>query len=981
MTTVRGVDVPLEHLTAELAAFPIASDEAARLSIIEFDPGMRGETGLLWRAAETAMIRAFPSFSVDEVVALRDWLWFQRADAKRFSMVEYLRFVSNATLRFSGNVFHPEVPPWNKDAHGSVGAADARARHFFRWVSFALPPDLLMAAHDTRGAVSAEVELVSPILARILHDRGFVEPHMHVTAALDFPLLWIGALHALAHPETSERAFYSPGAEGYEGADLGHWLLRAAITRYVLAGYLRARDQDRSLVNLDHYLREHVYPPPGSESNTSRSNSADLANPGRNRASRDPALATLVRFCLQELARGKPDPRSSFAALQRLYVRLTCIPSRWPKPFESREEAAHADPIENMYPARGPGRRTSDMEWVAASLDYLTKHREQDVAYAHLFWQVVRVRNRLYRHVVQRPMTPGLQWFVRFFARMKPARRPLHLGLMVKNAAVVCGVGHGLRSMEFRTSPELDVEATRKLVDVARKAVEELVDDELGKGGVTGDKTRRQGSTRAPMSHSAATNATEYGLVLHFSRDRGGSAKEGMPGMRGKGTHADPTWKRNFGYRYASFYKQKRREAVSVATLLRRFPRCLRLFRGIDLCTDEVGIPTWVMAPVCRYVREVGQRASAHLQARWGEDLPPLRVTVHAGEDFVHLLGGLRRIDEAVDMLGLGQGDRIGHGIALGTNAEVWARRTSGVAVTRMERFLDLAWEWRFSTDRKIDVPAGRIQYLLHNLEKLSKDIFGEYTHPAQIVKFTELLADETELRRIGFPNGPLPEMKAYVASRTQHARILRVTTEQTDPRRPGERGPATEDEVLARTYGGPGQGQGHGGEPWLLLFRYLIEPGTFERGQETMLVDPSFEASTLAMLQAELRRKMAAAGITVEINPSSNLLIGNLGDLKNHPLWRLKPPRGGDEVLPVAVCIGSDNPLTFATRTREEYQLVYDTLTLAGLSDMEARLWLEEARQSGLESRFTLPGRIDFSHKGMWTAMDVDIAKVTPLL
>ncbi len=193
-------------------------------------------------------------------------------------------------------------------------------------------------------------------------------------------------------------------------------------------------------------------------------------------------------------------------------------------------------------------------------------------------------------------------------------------------------------------------------------------------------------------------------------------------------------------------------------------------------------------------------------------------------------------------------------------------------------------------------------------------------------------------------------------------------------------RGPAVENEILARTYGGLGPDRGHGAAPSLLLFRYMIEPGTFERGQETMLVDPSFEAGTLTMLQDELRRKMAAAGITVEINPSSNLLIGNLGDLKNHPLWRLKPPRGGDEVLPVAVCIGSDNPLTFATRTREEYQLVYDTLTLAGLSDMEARQWLEEARQSGLESRFTLSGRVDFSRESMWTAMDVDIGNVRPL-
>jgi hypothetical protein len=49
------------------------------------------------------------------------------------------------------------------------------------------------------------------------------------------------------------------------------------------------------------------------------------------------------------------------------------------------------------------------------------------------------------------------------------------------------------------------------------------------------------------------------------------------------------------------------------------------------------------------------------------------------------------------------------------------------------------------------------------------------------------------------------------------------------------------------------------------------------------------------------LREKIASTGITGELNPSSNLPIGNLGDLN---------PAG---CLPVDVCIGSDDPLTSA--------------------------------------------------------------------
>ena len=72
--------------------------------------------------------------------------------------------------------------------------------------------------------------------------------------------------------------------------------------------------------------------------------------------------------------------------------------------------------------------------------------------------------------------------------------------------------------------------------------------------------------------------------------------------------------------------------------------------------------------------------------------MPPLRITVHAGEDFVHLLTGLRRLDDAIQHLGLEEGDRIGHGIALGLNPVTWFERTRQVVQTREERLFDLVW-------------------------------------------------------------------------------------------------------------------------------------------------------------------------------------------------------------------------------------------------------------------------------------------------
>lgn len=116
-------------------------------------------------------------------------------------------------------------------------------------------------------------------------------------------------------------------------------------------------------------------------------------------------------------------------------------------------------------------------------------------------------------------------------------------------------------------------------------------------------------------------------------------------------------------------------------------------------------------------------------------------------------------------------------------------------------------------------------------------------------------------------------------------------------------------------------------------------------------------EADAIAELQAAVRRNYAEAGITIETNPVSNLLVGDLGDLTSHPLWRLSPPTAELQVgPPLSVCIGSDDPLPFVTNLPEEYQFLYDALIFAGRSPAESRAWLDRARIAGLEGRFTLP-------------------------
>jgi hypothetical protein len=193
---------------------------------------------------------------------------------------------------------------------------------------------------------------------------------------------------------------------------------------------------------------------------------------------------------------------------------------------------------------------------------------------------------------------------------------------------------------------------------------------------------------------------------------------------------------------------------------------------------------------------------------------------------------------------------------------------------------------------------------------RLAHEIFGFDSSAVKLDNFVKELHSTPGLRRAGFPTGP-----ASVP-------LGRVSEDSTT-----------------------------------LLVAWLRDRCVFERAQALEPVEIVQEVSLVTELQKYVRGLLARSGIVVEINPSSNLLIGHLGDLAHHPLWRLCPPSEHDSALQhVRVCIGSDDPITFSTRLPDEYQLLADAMVEGGLSMHQAYTWLERARAVGMAARFTVP-------------------------
>ena len=741
--------------------------------------------------------------------------------------------------------------------------ADARA--FWRWMALAIPPDLLLAAIAEGPPPCRRVATVSPRLDRMLRDRGFGQLHLHFGAASEFTDLWVGVLLMLAHAQFDFDIFRSPGAAFNEGQELGDWLVRAALVRVLMGAFLtdhKARSQGFAL-----WLQEIM--------------ASELSATG----------AALLQTILREFAAGrlKPSHGISPSEVRSLYARLSGA-TVWKQPKRA-SEIQLLDPIARYFPASPSAEvPTPEIRFVAAGLQHL--EAKADDLFECLFWQVIRVRCIFYRHLVQRPLTPGLQWFFRFYGRIRTARA-WDTKVQIESTAQLEGVQHGLRYLELRTAPSESVSEHVHLFKETEKAIKSL---------------REQ---CAP----AERQRMEVGLILHFTRDRGGHALEGRLGNRWVDSYADPRHKRT-GWRYSVYYQQKRREALALATTIQRHPASLFLLRGLDICTDEAGVPTWVMVPLFQYVHAAGQEASSFLQEMSEETAPALRSTVHAGEDFGHLITGLRRITEPMEFLPLREGDRIGHAVALGLDPMDWAKRTGSIVLSKEERLFDLVWEWGWYSRGRVSPPDGRrVTYLMREIARLSREIFGR-PHPADRLELmVEDLHKPEILRQVGFPTG--------------------------HPFRWGM--PQGEEEECKRRH---------------LMVEFLTDPVVFQKGRELEWIRTEPEAEAVASIQEDLIRHVGAHGVVIEANPSSNFLIGDLRDLNRHPLWRLSPPRDSATLQPISVCIGSDDPVTFATTLREEYQKLIDTLVLSGLSQEEAERWLERVRAQGCVSQFTLPPR-----------------------
>ena len=291
---------------------------------------------------------------------------------------------------------------------------------------------------------------------------------------------------------------------------------------------------------------------------------------------------------------------------------------------------------------------------------------------------------------------------------------------------------------------------------------------------------------------------------------------------------------------------------------------------GIDAAGSEIGCRPEVFGQEYRGLRNNGVRY----------------FTYHAGEDFYDLLDGMRMIDEAVLFLQLGQGDRIGHAVALGLPPESYYDTRKRNSVLPRQVWLDnLIWLKYRSKELGVRLSESTAKWVNEQTCKLYEDCGFPMSFNEDAYRLSMLLRSD--------------EMKLWSTEEVlndERHKILHTMSYY--------------DKSYIR-------------DAMSLCRLYQTKKDIKDAGNQSVTVRiPLCLYQDIVAMQEAMMDMLETKGIGIECCPSSNLLLCPIDKYIDHPLFRFHPAAPyRNHKIKVTVC--TDDRGIFATSLRNEYSLL----------------------------------------------------------
>ncbi|CAQ81916.1 hypothetical protein VSAL_p840_57 (plasmid) [Aliivibrio salmonicida LFI1238] len=371
-----------------------------------------------------------------------------------------------------------------------------------------------------------------------------------------------------------------------------------------------------------------------------------------------------------------------------------------------------------------------------------------------------------------------------------------------------------------------------------------------------------------------------------------------------------------------------------------------KLIRGYDVAGNENQLPIEIFAPTLRVLRA----ARYTTNGVFGKRLPQPFLTIHAGEDFSHIVSGLRAIDESIEFCKFTHGDRIGHGLALGINVKHWAQRQQRAYLTAGEHLDNLVWchHQALSLIQINHTFQSALSLLEHKIRHWSSYLYGGVVYtPNDLYQSWMLRRNCPNQLSLALRDGNsewvdwVPDiefLKKESSSLVKKLWILYLNSGHLDLT-------SKRNDVIS--------------------ISCSIDDRTVPSSHNNKLSDnlSKSEIDLYEAIQDLLMERYSNKGIILEACPTSNLYIGRFKKYHEHPIFRWNPPnpdwlkpgekfnRFGLRKGAVPVCVNTDDSGLMPTTIDNEHRVIkLAAIIHYNIGTCRAEEWITSIRQKGVD-------------------------------